>query len=546
MLLLADNKQFQSMRPFTFKLLITLIISGGCSLITAQESEFLRGKVLDQKTGEPVVFATVRILGKAKGVVTNMDGSFRLPLTYRAAGESIQISSMGYVKKEFELQKLSPQDINIIRLDHGVFSLTEAVVRAKRKRRLSAKAIVRRAIENIPDNYPITKFATKGYYRDYQLDSLGYLNLNEALLQVFDYGFNEIDSATTKIRIYDYDENMNFRRDTLADDSYNYKDWRKIIDNAYLESHGGNEFTILRVHDAIRNYRINSFDFINSMQYGDVLKNHSFKKLTETYLDGEPLYTIQFKKVISDYTARGILYISKNDFAIHKLEYAVYDDNKRDDGEALRERGIKGQLIFEIVTEYKRGTAYQLYLNYISFHNTFQLSVPPKFVIDNLLVKVSKGALVLNFNKQPVIDPRFETNEWYDFKYKDKKLDFEKIEIKNDSSVILYPSMDQRSLHNMNRELLTMSRKSQDISKVLKYKVTGLKDVEGNVLNMWTYRNYDQFREFFAQETENFFNMPIDSILMDKGKPIFDDQPIIKPDDFEDYWMNTPLKTIKE
>jgi hypothetical protein len=91
-----------------------------------------------------------------------------------------------------------------------------------------------------------------------------------------------------------------------------------------------------------------------------------------------------------------------------------------------------------------------------------------------------------------------------------------------------------------------MSRKSQDISKVLKYKVTGLKDVEGNVLNMWTYRNYDQFREFFAQETENFFNMPIDSILMDKGKPIFDDQPIIKPDDFEDYWMNTPLKTPRE
>ena len=279
------------MRPFTFtlKLLLTLIIFGDCSLITAQETEFLRGKVIDQKTGEPVVFATVRIKGKAKGVVTNTDGSFRLPLSFREAGESIQISSMGYEKKEFELLKLSPTDINILRLNPGIFSLTEAIVSARKKREPSAKQIVQRAIENIPNNYPTSNFTTKGYYRDYQLDSLGYLNLNEALLQVFDYGFNEIDSATTKIRIYDYDENMNFRRDTLADDSYNYKDWRKIIDNAYLESHGGNEFAILRVHDAIRNYRINSFDFINSMYDGDMLKNHSFKKLPETYLEGEPL-----------------------------------------------------------------------------------------------------------------------------------------------------------------------------------------------------------------------------------------------------------------
>lgn len=44
----------------------------------AQDQEFLRGKVLDQKTGEPVVFATVRILGKARGVIAYMEGSLLL------------------------------------------------------------------------------------------------------------------------------------------------------------------------------------------------------------------------------------------------------------------------------------------------------------------------------------------------------------------------------------------------------------------------------------------------------------------------------------
>ena len=209
------------MRIFTTKYLFFFLLVSTSLSLSAQTSEFLRAKVLDQETSDPVVFATVSIKGKANGVITNMDGSFRLPLYLREAGESIEISFMGYEKKEFDLQKFSPNDINIVRLVPGVFTLNEAVVIAKGEKRLSARAIVRRAIERIPKNYPLSNFSTKGYYRDYQLDSLGYLNLNEAILQVFDNGFDEIDSVSIKTRIYEYKQNTTFRRDTLADDSYN-------------------------------------------------------------------------------------------------------------------------------------------------------------------------------------------------------------------------------------------------------------------------------------------------------------------------------------
>lgn len=102
--------------------------------------------MLNQKTGDPIVFATVRLIGKAKGVITNMDGSFRLPLSFKEANDTIEVSSMGYDKKEFELQGLSPYDTNILYLTPGVLSLSEVVVSAKKKRELSAKRIVRRAI----------------------------------------------------------------------------------------------------------------------------------------------------------------------------------------------------------------------------------------------------------------------------------------------------------------------------------------------------------------------------------------------------------------
>lgn len=63
-----------------YKIVVFLLFLGGCSTLYAQDFDFLRGKVLDKETGEPVVFATVRIKDQAKGVITNMDGSFRLPL----------------------------------------------------------------------------------------------------------------------------------------------------------------------------------------------------------------------------------------------------------------------------------------------------------------------------------------------------------------------------------------------------------------------------------------------------------------------------------
>ena len=158
------------------------------------------------------------------------------------------------------------------------------------------------------------------------------------------------------------------------------------------------------------------------------------------------------------------------------------------------------------------------------------------------MVAVAKGAFILNFNNQIANNAVYQNNKYYDFKYLETKIKFKEIKIKNDSSIILFPSMSQRSLDNMLGEIESMARKKVDVGSVLKFKVNASEDLEGNVLNKWTYKNYDQFREFFAQETAPFFEPPMDSMLMDIAKPIFQDQPIVKPDNLMEYWMNTPLK----
>jgi len=87
------------MQKAIFYIFILLVGLGAHGKLLAQDQEFLQAKVLDQKTNEPIIFATVRLIGKAKGVITNMDGSFRLPLSCLEAIDSIGVSSMGYEKK---------------------------------------------------------------------------------------------------------------------------------------------------------------------------------------------------------------------------------------------------------------------------------------------------------------------------------------------------------------------------------------------------------------------------------------------------------------
>ncbi len=511
------------------------------SSLCAQQ-DFIRGKLLDAKTGELIVFATIKVKGKAKGVISNQDGGFRVPKKFKDLGDVLVISSMGYEKREMPILGLSPEHINIIRLKPGVMVLNEAVVSAKKKRKLSARRIVRKAIAAIPKNFPFNAFSTIGYYRDYQLQKNEYINLNEAILEVFDEGFDTFDLGTTKVKIYDYKENTDFKRDILADDQYNYKNWKKIIDKAYLFNYGGNEFTILRVHNAVRNHRVDSYDFVNRLDT-DLLNNHQFSKGKNIFLEDELLYVISFRKTLADYRMYGKLYISKRDFAIHKMEYALYDNLKGNISGELNKHNNKNQLIFEVISEYKRNRN-KMYLNYISFKNSFQLSRPPEFIVNEVTLNKPMKCFEVIFNKE--IDPANAlVKKNYDFKYKGVKIEFDKVQVLKES-VRLYPEMKQVELNKLFTEIEIASRKRLDLKELLSAEISGLVDIYSNHINKRTFKDYQQFREFFTQEVVPNNPAPKDSLFMKKNRPIFKDQPILKPDNLDDYWMNTPLQNSEE
>jgi hypothetical protein len=522
-------------------LFFSILAGLGSNVCWAQQSEFLYGKVIDAETKEPIPFATIRIQNKAIGVISNDDGGFSIPLKFKEIGEILEITSMGFGARKILISELASEQINLIMLLPKAIELQEVAVAAKKRRKLTAFEIVKKSIEAIPGNYPMNSFSTVGYYRDYQKKGNQYINLNEAILGVFDEGFNTPDNESTAVRIYDYRENSDFERDSIALKPYNYKNGLKVIDKAFLWNYGGNEFTILRIHDALRNYEIDSYSYVHRLKY-DFIENHSFSREENTYLVDEPLYTISFGKQAPQNYARGVLYISQRDFSIYKMEYAVYDKSKTAKVINGNKNEPPGRLIFEVITEYQR-IKNKMFLNYISFSNSFRLIELPKFKVEEIHIDFNKQCFVVLFNKVPERESAVITR-FYSLKFMGKRINLREIKLEK-KRAYLYPKFRSVAETSSFFKELNNYRNTDDLidPKLFSFDVKKIIDEEGNEINSRTYGNFNQFREFFVQQVKLNVRGPTDYMYMQKDRPIFKNQPIVKPDDFYELWMNTPLKT---
>lgn len=525
-------------RIHLLRLVLLLALFNGTEVVFSQQQDFLRGRLLDRETGEGVAFATVQLEGNAIGVVSNEDGSFLIPSRFIELGEYLRISSMGYESFRVAVTSLQPDRVNRIVLSPEVFVLGEAVLEGSRIKKRSARNIVRTAIRRIPVNYPAYPFRLIGYYRDYQIKSDNYLNLNEAILEVNDMGFQNNDKETTRVRLYDYKENDEFPRDTIAMEPYDYQRWRKVITNAYLYNYGGNEFSILRIHDALRNHAATTYSFVDQLDR-DFMRNHHFQRLNDTNIDEVACYAIGFRTRKGDYLAEGTIIIGRHNFAIYQLNYALYDET----GTAIEDMNVpgregRGQLMFAVRTEYRpRKTS--MHLNYISFRNNFRLNLPPKFSIDSVVADLGRGCFQVYFNNVPTRKTALDLTN-YKAVLAGKRIKLVEAEVV-DNSVVLFPSEDKRYLL---RTLTKYSGKEVGATEA-NLTVNGIQDGEGNLVNVPQKLDILQFREFFTQKILEEVRLLPDSIYMFKERPVFKGQPVSRPDNFEEYWMNTPLQDSK-
>jgi len=151
--------------------------------------KIIEGTILDKETKKPVPFASIGIIGTAKGTSSNLNGQFSVSLNET---DSLKISCVGYESLSLSSGQLLP----FIDLVPIITQLSEIVIL---DRAINARKVLRKAFANIDLNYNDRPFLQQFFYRHYCKDGAAYGRLIEAAIDVWKTsGYRTVQHAAGK------------------------------------------------------------------------------------------------------------------------------------------------------------------------------------------------------------------------------------------------------------------------------------------------------------------------------------------------------------
>jgi hypothetical protein len=146
----------------------------------------ISGTVVDAENNKPLSFASVGIVNKANGTITNTSGLFELNLSKDFQIDTLVISMMGYRNVKIPigtnlidiLVKMQPQPV----------MLKEVEVTDKR---ITVDDIFKEIRLRVNINYPVEEYAMECFYREIKKEDETYRSLLEAALVIRDKGYHK-------------------------------------------------------------------------------------------------------------------------------------------------------------------------------------------------------------------------------------------------------------------------------------------------------------------------------------------------------------------
>jgi len=155
------------------------------SSATAQP-QLITGRVFDEKSQEPLGFASVSIVGKPVGTVTNAAGEFDFYIPEGYKNDSLVVSHVGYKSFRARIDRLAKGSLSVGLKAISVL-LREIVIREKD---LTGKEIVAKAVKNLTLNYSTKPFCLQGFFRQIEAENGKYVLLTEAAVDLYDKNFD--------------------------------------------------------------------------------------------------------------------------------------------------------------------------------------------------------------------------------------------------------------------------------------------------------------------------------------------------------------------
>jgi hypothetical protein len=144
---------------------------------------FLSGKIVDSKKQDPIKYASISLLNKPIGTISNIDGNFLLKIHPDFIRDTIVVSCMGYVQILMPAYKILDEDV--ITMYPFSIKLKEVKVVATSPEKLLGK--IR---ENLSRNYSNNAKLMTAFYRETIKQDDDYINVSEAVIEILKAPYN--------------------------------------------------------------------------------------------------------------------------------------------------------------------------------------------------------------------------------------------------------------------------------------------------------------------------------------------------------------------
>lgn len=156
---------------------ITLVSVFLSKLLFGQNKITVTGKVLEDSTYAALPFANIVLEKNGHGIATDAKGAFELIVDIPDSSSHLVFSAIGYEPEVISVGRLISQLNGIVTLKPRVYPIPVVLIEG-----MSAKQIVKKAIDKIPENFASDTFYLKGFYRQYHKENNAYVRLIETTL----------------------------------------------------------------------------------------------------------------------------------------------------------------------------------------------------------------------------------------------------------------------------------------------------------------------------------------------------------------------------
>ena len=222
------------------------------------------GKIIDDNSEEPVVFASVVLSGTSIATVTNTDGEFIIKVPKGKESGSISFTHLGYENTSVNISALIGSK-KVIKLKAVSLPIDEVVIRS-----VDPQQLILSALERIRHNYSGVPEMQTSFYRETIKQNRKYVSVSEAVMDIYKSAYKTTFEGD-KIKIYKGRKSRDVKK----------------MDTLIVKLQGGPKTSLML--DMVKNP--------GDVLQADMLEYYEFKLSGVTSIDNRETYVIFFDQL---------------------------------------------------------------------------------------------------------------------------------------------------------------------------------------------------------------------------------------------------------